>query len=156
MRRRGGDTGSITLEIVIAFPVAMLGVLLSINAALWYHARDIALAAAQEGVRTGRAYHANPAAGGPTAVAFARTVGHGLLLDPSADTHGTTSTTVVIHVRGQAVSLVPGLHLSIDQVARGPIERFTVDPSGLTNSEGTSATRPGTINPGTGTSNGGR
>lgn len=135
MRTRGGDTGSITLEIVIAFPVAMLGVLLCINAALWYHARDIALAAAQEGVRTGRAYHASPAQGSTTAIAFARTTGQGLLLDPSADTNGTTSTTVVVHVRGRAVSLIPGLHLSVDQVARGPVERFTVDPSGFTPTE---------------------
>ncbi|WP_329242900.1 pilus assembly protein [Actinoallomurus sp. NBC_01490] len=128
MRRR--DTGSITLEIVIAFPVAMLGVLLTINAALWYHARNIALAAAQEGVRTGRAYHANPAQGATTAITFARTSGRGLLLGPSADTHGSTPTTVVIHVRGQAVSLVPGLHLNIDQVARGPVERFTTETGG--------------------------
>jgi hypothetical protein len=128
MRRH--DTGSITLEIVIAFPVAMLGVLLTINAALWYHARNIALAAAQEGVRTSRAYHASPVQGATTAITFARATGRGLLLAPSADTHGSTPTTVVVHVHGQAVSLVPGLHLNIDQVARGPVERFTVDGVG--------------------------
>jgi Flp pilus assembly protein TadG len=123
------DRGSITLETVIAFPVAMLLVLLTINAALWYHARNTALAAAQEGVRTGRAFGANPGQAGTTALSFARSSGSGFLLSPRADTSGSTATTIVVHVRGNAVSLVPGLHLGVDQVARGPVERFTT-PSG--------------------------
>jgi Flp pilus assembly protein TadG len=124
-----GDRGSITLETVIAFPVAMLLVLLTINAALWYHARNTALAAAQEGVRTGRAFGANPGQGGTTALSFARSSGNGFLLSPRVDTSGSTATTIVVRVQGGAVSLVPGLHLGVDQVARGPVERFTT-PSG--------------------------
>jgi TadE-like protein len=123
-RHRITDDGSITLETVIAFPVAMLAVLLTINAALWYHARNTALAAAQEGVRTGHADQSRA-----TAFSFARTVGNGFLLSPRVDTSGTNATTVVVRVQGRAVSLIPGLHLSIDQVARGPVERFTT-PSG--------------------------
>lgn len=124
-RRARTDQGSVTLETVIAFPVAMLAVLLTLNAALWYHARNIALAAAQEGVRTARAYHAAPGKAGTTAVSFARTTGNGLLLSPAADTSGSTATTIVVRVKGSAVSLVPGLHLGVDQVARGPVERWT-------------------------------
>lgn len=128
-RYRITDDGSITLETVIAFPVAMLAVLLTINAALWYHARNTALAAAQEGVRTGRAYGHNADRSRATALSFAQTVGNGFLLSPRVDTSGTNATTVVVRVQGQAVSLIPGLRLSIDQVARGPVERFTT-PSG--------------------------
>jgi Flp pilus assembly protein TadG len=123
------DQGSITLEMVIAFPVAMLAVLLTINAALWYHARNTALAAAQEGVRTARAYRATPGQASTTALSFARTTGDGFLLSPSVDTSGSNATTIVVHVRGSAVSLIPGLHLGVDQVARGPVERWTT-PSG--------------------------
>jgi Flp pilus assembly protein TadG len=130
LRRHNPDEGSITLEMVIAFPVAMLAVLLTINAALWYHARNIALAAAQEGVRTARAYGANPGQATTTAMAFAKTTGDGFLLGPSADTTGSTATVVVVRVRGQAVSLIPGLHLGINQVAHGPVERFTVPTGG--------------------------
>jgi Flp pilus assembly protein TadG len=130
MRRRAtADEGSITLETVIAFPVAMLAVLLTINAALWYHARNTALAAAQEGVRAGRAYGANLTQANTTAMSFARTTGDGFLLRPSADTDGSSTTVIVVHVRGEAVSLIPGLHLGISQLARGPVERFTV-PTG--------------------------
>ena len=129
-RRHSTDAGSITLETVIAFPVAMLAVLLTINAALWYHARNTALAAAQEGVRTARAYGANRSQANTTATSFARTTGDGFLLGPSADTSGSTATTVVVRVRGEAVSLIPGLHLRISQVAHGPVERFTVPTAG--------------------------
>lgn len=118
------DEGSVTLEIVIAFPVALLAVLLAINAALWYHARDVALAAAQEGVRAGRAYRADPRTAGATALRFARTSGNGFLLAPAAETSA-GSTTLAVRVHGESVSLIPGLHLTVDQVARGPVERFT-------------------------------
>jgi Flp pilus assembly protein TadG len=129
-RRHAADEGSITLETVIAFPVAMLAVLLTINAALWYHARDVALAAAQEGVRTARAYGANPIQANSTAMSFARTTGDGFLIGPSVDTRGSTAANVVVRVRGEAVALIPGLHLQISQVAHGPIERFTVPAGG--------------------------
>lgn len=125
-RRRTRDEGSIALETVITFPVAMLAVLLTINAALWYHARNTALAAAQEGVRVGRAYGHHPANGAATALAFARSTGNGFLLSPAVDTNGSDTTTVVCRVRGKAVSLIPGLHLDVEQVAHGPVERFTV------------------------------
>lgn len=131
MDRRCADEGSIALETVIAFPAAMLAVLLTLNAALWYHARNTALAAAQEGVRVGRAYGHHPANGAATALAFTRTAGNGFLLSPMVDTNGSNATTVVCRVRGKAVSLIPGLHLSVDQVARGPVERFTTEtPTG--------------------------
>jgi hypothetical protein len=120
------DRGSITLETVIAVPVALLAILLTINAALWFHARNIALAAAQEGVRTARAYGASPGRANATALSFARSSGDGFLLDPRVDTSSSTATTIVVRVQGSAISLVPGLHLRIDQVARGPVERFTV------------------------------
>ncbi|WP_158581696.1 TadE family protein [Actinomadura spongiicola] len=123
------DRGSITLETVIAVPIALLAVLLTINAALWFHARNTALAAAQEGVRTARAYGADPAQASTTALTFARSNNEGFLQSPSVDTSDSTATTIVVRVRGTAISVIPGLHLRVDQVARGPIERFTV-PSG--------------------------
>lgn len=142
------DRGSVTLETVIAVPVALLAVLLTINAALWFHARNTALAAAQEGVRAARAYGANPAQANGTALTFARSNGEGFLQSPSVDTSGSTATTIVVRVRGTAISLVPGLQLRVDQVARGPVERFTVDPRGFTNSEGSSGANPRGVTPG--------
>lgn len=126
-QRRHDDTdrGSTTLEMVIGFPAVLTLVLLIMNTALWWHARDTAMAAAQEGVRTGRAYGAHLGDGRTTALAFAKTVGDGVLLAPSVSTSGSNAQTVVVRVTGRSVSLVPFLHLTVDQVARGPVERFT-------------------------------
>ncbi len=129
------DRGSISLETVITLPVALLAVLLVINAALWYHARNTALAAAQEGVRAGRAYGARPDHARTTAMTFARTTGDGFLLSPTVDTSGSNATTIVVRVRGSAVSLIPGLHLDVDQVARGPVERWTTPSRQFANPE---------------------
>ena len=119
------ERGAVTLELVIGLPVLLLAVLITINAALWYHARDTALAAAREGVRTARAYQGNIRSGQATALAFAHSAGDGFLLSPAVDTSGSNAQIVVIRVTGQAVSLVPGLRLHVDQVARGPVEHFS-------------------------------
>jgi Flp pilus assembly protein TadG len=129
--RLNDDHGAITLETVIAVPVLLTAVLGTVNAALWYHARNIALASAQEGVRIARAYgsHNNGAA---TAISFAHSTGDGFLLSPTAETSGSNATTVVIRVTGQSVSLIPFVHTKVSQVARGPREKFTT-PSGAFN-----------------------
>lgn len=124
-RHDDADRGSSTLETVIGFPVVLTLVLLIVNTALWWHARDTAMAAAQEGVRTERAYGAHVGDGRTTALAFAKTVGDGVLLGPAVSTSGSNAQTIVVRVNGRSVSLVPFLHLTVDQVARGPVERFT-------------------------------
>lgn len=147
-RRQSREQGSVTLEIVIAVPVLLTAVLITLNAALWYHARNIALSAAQEGVRTARAHNANPTTSGSNALEFARDTGDGFLLSPAVDTSGTTGTTIVVRVSGKAVTLVPGLNLTVSQVARGTRERFTTPTLSLMNlsadpHEGQAETGPG-------------
>jgi len=124
-RRGHTDGGSSTLELVIGFPVVLTLVLVIVNTALWWHARDTAMAAAQEGVRTGRAYGAHVGDGRATALSFARAVGDGVLISPAVSTSGSNAQTVVVRVSGRSVSLVPFLHFTVVQVARGPVERFT-------------------------------
>ena len=66
------DTGSASIELVILFPALLLLVTAMIQYALWFHARSLALAAAQEGVAVARAYGSTPQAGRDTALAFVR------------------------------------------------------------------------------------
>src|SRR4051794_37582686 len=49
-----GERGSVSLEMAIVFPVVLLLIMTSIQAALWFYARSVALGAAQEGTREGR------------------------------------------------------------------------------------------------------
>ena len=96
----------------------------SSRAPLWFHARNVALSAAEEGVRVSRS-HDDPGDGIQAALRFATESGDGILLGPDAALGGDADT-IEITVTGEAVSLLPGLTLTISQTARAPRERFTV------------------------------
>jgi Flp pilus assembly protein TadG len=124
-KRGGGDAGALTLSYVIIVPVFLVAVMVIVQASLWYLARQAALAAARQGVDAARVQNAPLDAGPRAALAFARTVASGYLLAPAADTPGSGPATVEVRVTGQVPSLVPGIVIKVQQVARAPIEQFT-------------------------------
>ena len=69
--------------------------------------------------------HSTPAAGRSAATNFAQRSASGYLLGPSASTAGSSATTIVITVSGHVPSLVPGVPITVSQVAEAPVERFT-------------------------------
>lgn len=124
-RRGVRDRGSASVELVILFPALLLVVTALIQYALWFHARSLALAAAQEGVTAARSYHSDPAAGRNAALSFVAEHGAGTLLNASA-TATSAGDHVDIVVTGRSLAIVPGATgLAITQSATGPIERFT-------------------------------
>jgi Flp pilus assembly protein TadG len=123
--KRRGDRGSLTLSYVIVVPVFLLALMVVVQAALWFLAREAALAAARQGADAARAQGAPLSAGPSTALSFARHDSSGYLLRPAASSAGSGQNTVQITVTGRAPSLVPGLSLAVSQVARVPVERFT-------------------------------
>ena len=130
--RRGAgrrDRGALILTYVIVVPVFMLAVMVIIQGALWYLAREAALAAARQGVDAARVHGAAPGAGPQAALAFARHDASGYLLGPSATDLGSTPTTIQIRVTGHVPTFVPGLAINISQVAAAPVEKF-VAPAG--------------------------
>ncbi|WP_063843197.1 TadE family protein [Sphaerimonospora mesophila] len=122
--RRSSDRGSAPLEAAILYPIVLTLILLMVNTALWFHARGVALAAAQEGVRVARAYGSNLSAGTVVAERFARKVGGSLLVSPQASV-GRRGDTVSVTVQGEALALVPLLKLRVSQVAHAPIEQWS-------------------------------
>ena len=56
--RCNGDRGAAATELAIAMPLLLVLVLASVHLALWFHARQIVTAAAQEAARSARAYDA--------------------------------------------------------------------------------------------------
>ncbi|WP_169795410.1 TadE/TadG family type IV pilus assembly protein, partial [Kribbia dieselivorans] len=56
-RRSGaaGERGSLTIEMIFLFPMMLFILFIGVQAATWYHARSIVLAAAQDGARTAAA-----------------------------------------------------------------------------------------------------
>lgn len=125
-RTRERERGSVSLELAVLFPVVLLLVFALVQYGLWFHARSLALAAAQEGVTAARTYQGNPAAGPVRAQAFLDAHAADLLSDVIVTTTGTTPTLVRVEVTGRSLSLLPGTAGPIvAQAAEAPIERFT-------------------------------
>lgn len=125
LARLRGDAGSETvIAAAIAFPVVIALLAGFFQAALWFVARNTALAAAQQGTRTARAYGATLAAGEAAACRFATTAGRGMLRAPACT--GTGGTTITITVCGTAPGFVPGFQVRTCEQAQGAKERFTI------------------------------
>ncbi len=62
-RRWRGDRGDTSIQMAIVFPFVLLATVAVIQASMWYYARQIALAAAREGLTAARAYESSPADG---------------------------------------------------------------------------------------------
>ena len=103
------DRGSVSLELAIVFPALLLIVTALIQYALWFHARSLALAAAQQGVSVARAYHSTPAAGRGSALAFIADHGADTLLNPDATASTLAAGQVLVVVTGRSVSVLPGV-----------------------------------------------
>ncbi len=110
------------------FPALLLLIFGVIQGALFFHGRNVALAAAEQGVRAGRLDgQLNPAG---TAVTQARQ-----FLADTGELDNLTELTIVpvadgqqvrVTVSGRTVSLLPGVPgPRVSQTAAGPVERFT-------------------------------
>jgi hypothetical protein len=120
-----GDRGQATVEVAVFFAGLIVFLLLVVQLALWSVARSLASAAAEEGVRAGRAEGAGLLTGQQAARGFLdQTVGH-FLLDTAVTSSGSSPTEIRIQVAGHSLSVIPGT-FSVREQARGPIERFTL------------------------------
>jgi len=109
---------------VIIVPVFMLAIMVIIQGALWYLAREAALAAARQGVDAARVRGAQVGAGPQAALAFARDNASGYLLGPAATGSGSSAATIQITVTGHVPTFVPGVVINISQVVQAPAEKF--------------------------------
>jgi Flp pilus assembly protein TadG len=121
------ERGSVTTEFAIVFPAVIILTLLLAQGALWYYARQSALAAAREGVKAARTYQSGPDAGVTRARETIGNLGGGVLSNPSVSQAGSTADRVRIEVTGDCVSLLPGIKCTVAQHAEAPIEKWT-DP----------------------------
>jgi Flp pilus assembly protein TadG len=118
-------------------PLLLVVIGVTIQFALLYHARHVALAAAQAGARVARASaEDNPAGWQALARAksrdYVRAIGPSLLKSPQmvplarGDAAG-NPVEVGMEVRGTAVQVVPFLTLTVSERSLGPVERFVPD-----------------------------
>ena len=123
MRLTGGERGAVTVEMVVLMPVLLATLFGGIQTGVVFHARHIAIAAAQEGARTAAAYQAGLPDGIGTATDTAADWA-GQSLTGIQVTGQRTATRVSITVQGSAISLLPGVSWPIEQTATMPVERL--------------------------------
>lgn len=122
-RRPTGQRGSAAVELVLLTPLLMVLVLLVVQFALWQHARQVLLAAAQEGARAARAQGGTAEEGRTRALDYIEEIGPDLVSSPAVEVNRSLDI-VSVQVRGQAVNIVPGLPLRVTATSAGPVERF--------------------------------
>ena len=122
---------------VVLFPVTLLIVFAIIQFGVWYHAADVAHAAAEEGVRAARVEGGTAQAGAERADQVLDENAGSLIIDrrvvPSRDAN-----VARVEISGRSVRIVPIplLVLPIHAVAESPVERFRPDPAALGAREG--------------------
>lgn len=122
--RRRDERGSTSVELVILLPALFAVMFLGMQAALIYHARTVAIAAAQEGARAAGAENGRTSDGINAARSFISDAG-GDTLTGTHTTANRTPTTVTVSVTGHSLSVIPGWNPRIKQSASLPVERLS-------------------------------
>jgi Flp pilus assembly protein TadG len=110
-------------EVAIAMPALLLLVLVSVQAGLWFHARNLADAAAQQAARNASVLGATNADGQAAATQMLNDLGPTVVSDRTV-TITRTATTVTVTVTGHAPQVIPGVTTDVTATATQPIEAF--------------------------------
>ncbi|KQU68314.1 hypothetical protein ASC58_10150 [Phycicoccus sp. Root101] len=110
---------------VLLMPALFAVMFLGMQGALIYHARTVALAAAQEGVRTAAGVGGSGATGAHDAYAFITAAGGDDVLQAPRIRSSRSTTTATVTVTGRSLSVIPGWAPKITQSASAPVERTT-------------------------------
>lgn len=122
---RSSREGSSTLELMLLMPVVLFLVLLIVQFGLWQHARQVAAAAAQEGLVAAQVPAGTADAGTARAQAFLAEAGG---VHEAEVTAQRSDITARVEVRGTTPAAIPGMVLVVRGTAEGPVERFVAEP----------------------------
>lgn len=123
------ERGSVSIELIILLPALFAVMFLGMQAALFYHARTTAIAAAEEGARAAGTEHGREADGTAAANTFITEAGGNDVLTNTSTTVSRTAMTATVTVTGFSLSVIPGWHVRITQTATVPVEHLT-SPTG--------------------------
>lgn len=117
-----------SIQLVIFLPVMFAVMFLGLQAALFYHARTVAIAAAQQGARAAGAEAGTAGQGTATATSFVNASGGSDVLEGVSVTGSRSATSVTVTVTGASLSVIPGWAPAVRQSATVPVERITTTP----------------------------
>lgn len=118
---RSAERGTAALSVAILGVVLVLAPMILIQAALVGHARQVAAAAARHGVEAARVSDGSPA-GGKTAASQYTDQARGL--DQPTVQVSRSEDEVTVTVSGDAVTLLPGISVTVSASRTGAVERF--------------------------------
>lgn len=118
-----GEKGASPVELAIVSFGMLVLTFSVVQVGLVFYARSLAHVAATQAVNVARGYGSTDEAGRSKAYSFLERAGAGLR-DPVV-TIRRTGTDVTVTVSGSAVSVLPGLRITIEQSAHGSVERVT-------------------------------
>lgn len=123
--RHRDERGSVAIQMVFLMPALFAVMFLGVQGALYYHAREVALAAAQEGAREAGSQNGTRESGLATAHGFLQDAGGSDVMTATSVSGSRTTTTATITVTGKSMSVIPGWHVPVRQSASAPVERLT-------------------------------
>ena len=121
----GRERGSSSIQMVILMPALFSIMFLGMQGALYYHARTVAIAAAQEGARAAGSQNGTAVGGISAASSFVSDAGGKDVLPGAHMTGGRSATTATMTVTGTSLSVIPGWLPAVSQSASVPVERIT-------------------------------
>lgn len=123
--RTRDDRGSVAIQMALLLPALFTVMFLGVQASLYYHARTVALAAAEEGAREAAGQSGSRDSGIAVASAFLRDAGGDDVMTDTGITATRTTATATITVTGRTLSVIPGWRGTVTQHASMPVERIT-------------------------------
>lgn len=127
------ERGLTSTELAVVMPLLIALVLVPFQVALWWHARQVADAAAREALDAAQVADATADDGIRAADWFLNTAGN--ITRPQV-TVTRTDQTVTVEVTGRAPRLLPGMDWQVTARAEGPVERFIPEDERFAITEG--------------------
>jgi len=124
-RRLRDERGMTTIQVAILFPAVLIWLMLIVQYGLWWHAKQVANAAAAEAVAAAQTPTGTEADGDAAAHRFVDQSGN---LSDVLIVVSRRADTVVVEVRGKAPRLVPGVDWNVTARSYAPVERFIPEP----------------------------
>lgn len=121
MGRQGGDDGTSTTELVLVMPIVLLAVMLVVQAGLYFHARQVVQAAAQEALEAAQGESGDSEAGRLRAESFLEETGG--VREPTVEVARGVDR-VRAQVRAAAPNVLPGAIWQVTGTVQGPAEQF--------------------------------
>ena len=125
MTRFRDERGMTTIQVAILFPAVLIWLMLIVQYGLWWHAKQVANAAAAEAVDAAQVQDGTAADGEAAAASYLAQSGN---LNAITITVDRQPTMVIAEVHGDAPQLVPGISWSVTARSEAPVERFIPEP----------------------------